>query len=326
MQPGYDAPTHTRSDSSYFFIFTSSFKLAQNLSIYFQLHGTATKHFQRKTNDNKMASSYHLPYRGLPQELLDMIFTYALCPNEGLTICSAGENGQGPGWGHSQPCHIQGLAAGLLRTNSKTYHDTKAILYSNKRITLATPSMAAFEFIVDLPLHIKSAVLLADMLPKSHHEGFAKNTQDMLYFLIKRTRLDDITIVFSGDTDYHNSFLTGWFVVCCLVRALRHGDSISKIRFVYQGNFESVGVHDFVGMEEEVEYLMLDWEDGQALRALRRERFGCSNEDELGRREANKRHSRAAWNKAGFTLERDVNRVGEAGTVLVIRRVGASTK
>ncbi|KAF2498544.1 hypothetical protein BU16DRAFT_536564 [Lophium mytilinum] len=151
-----------------------------------------------------MASSYHLPHRGLPQELLDKIYAYALRPNEGLTIRCKGENQP---YNSPQPeqdpneraqCYIQGLAAGLLRTNWKTYCDTKHMLYSNTCVTIATRSIDAIDFIVELPLQIRSVIIPAEITLMCSPRAWIDDLdtyEDWSYYLKKKMPSAEVTIV-----------------------------------------------------------------------------------------------------------------------------------
>lgn len=274
--------------------------------------------------------SFHLPHRGLPQELRDMIYKLALCPPEGIEI-------QGDfNWRPLEPITLRvkcvpHIASGLLRTNCQVHDSTLPVLYSGNVFTLDTSCSGALKFLRTLPeqslLLIKNLSLSNKIMDVNVDSNPMSATLELSKLLLANLRLENVTIAMPVESDLEDDTEYEWFpwtLHTALINAF-HTGRFHEVRLAYPATYaEDVSVYSFfqiqcigsVLLEGDQDVIdTMYWNSRhEAIRngGLRRDSHDAVYEFE-----------RDVWHRAGYTIERDSSRPGEKGTFLVVRRIPA---
>lgn len=280
--------------------------------------------------------SYHLPFRGLPQELQEEIYRHALCPSEGIRI----DRRHWP-VGLEFKC-TPSIASALLCTNHNVHEVAARILYGKNCLRRDRACFDALHFLRSLPperrLQIRNVSLQRRMMwaDNGHNRDYVDELADCL---IEEMRLQHITLVMPDDmtagTNGEDRGQYEWFMWTLhevLIKAFMNG-RFHEIRFAHPKIYaEDIHLHDFHNMECHIEHMLLhDYrEHMQALRDQSWKSFyafldhGTVVHNTLY---AVRRYGRNIWQRAGFAIERDSNYGAEKmeGTVLVLRRKATSS-
>lgn len=280
--------------------------------------------------------SFHLPYRGLSPKLRDMIFKRALCPPEGLTI--------EPIWPSEDDedlkfkC-VQPVASALLRTNRQVYDATFPLLYSGNVFSLHMTCEDALQLLQDLRRRYRRLIKNLNLpirLMSADDQGNRQHAEELSRFIIDKLRLETVTLRVPDDLHAGTHKSGGqydwfmWTLHVAFVQAFQEGH-FHEIRFAHPEPYaENLSVYEFHNKSYIEKTLLEKYSESLAERralyensALDAQRNGTICQDTL---DAVHEFERDLWHRAGYTIERDISRPGEKGTVLVVRRIAASLK
>lgn len=145
--------------------------------------------------------SFHLPHRGLSQELRDMIYKHALCPPDGLRI-QRGYIRSFKGSKESILKCVQPVASALLHTNRQVHDATLPLLYGGNVFSLDMTCPEALQLLQALPkkyqmlirkLSLPTLLMVADDLGNRYH------AEELSQFVIDNLRLEDVTLYVPDD-------------------------------------------------------------------------------------------------------------------------------
>ena len=112
------------------------------------LYGFSTPHAPFENSSDQSRASYHLPHHGLPQELRDIIYRYALCPPDGIAI-------------RNYECglkSVRSIASGLLGASRQVRAVTHSILHGEN--VFRFESLDSFQICTFLGAYLSSVVPL----------------------------------------------------------------------------------------------------------------------------------------------------------------------
>lgn len=283
--------------------------------------------------------SFHLPHRGLSQELRDMIYKHALCPPEGPRIVHSRslEDSRHPKCKKFK-C-VEPIGSALLRTNRQVYDATLPLLYGGNVFSLDMTCPDALQLLQALPkkyqvlirkLNLPTLLMMADDMGNRMH------AEELSRFVIDNLRLEDVTLSVPDDLEAGTKEDEGqyewfmWTMHKAFVEAFREGH-FHEIRFAHpEPCTENSSVHEFYNKGPIEDVLLEEYRKRLAERKdlywnsyYHAQRNGTICGDTL---DAVHEFECEVWRRAGYTLERDISRPGEKGTVLVVRRIPASLK
>ncbi|KAF2146312.1 uncharacterized protein K452DRAFT_305259 [Aplosporella prunicola CBS 121167] len=274
----------------------------------------------------KEETNYSRPYRGLPQELRDMIFKFALCPPEGVTIKEE-EKKEGEDSSLEKFRSTQSFPVTLLRTDSQTYDVAKKIFYGKNSFTMDMESKPAMSFFMMLPKGVRNQIRTLRFQNSVFGQQFYYNAvpDNLLgHFITEHMKAESVTAFIEHDC-YHEEINTDTrkcLPFACL-NAIAKGEHLKEVRLVYSRTYsEDISVYSgFLRIEVSGEQLLPPLiryrHEGLWYRHSR-----MSMEEKMAAVAANEKTYRKAWNDFGLSVERDPKRCwGEEGTVLVIRRL-----
>lgn len=286
--------------------------------------------------------SFHRPHRGLPQELRNMIYEWALCPPGGITIqrktCVETSSDEDEDLKIKKFRSIQPVAAGLLCTDRQVYGVTSPIFYNRNVFALDMSCLDALTYLQSLSkdgLSKIKALSLSRKFPKDDDGTTHLHAEKLCKVIVEDMRLTSLTLPVPDDfratidreigcMDQYDLFT--WTLHTALIEAFK-GGHFSEIRLAHPepcANY--VDVYSFGNVEFFlVDALMKDWKGvmNEAFNRYYRSRpaaylSGTVTEKAL---DAFNKYIHDTWARAGYCIERYGNRPGEDGTVLVIRRV-----
>ncbi|MCJ1367893.1 hypothetical protein MMC16_007029 [Acarospora aff. strigata] len=275
-----------------------------------------------------------MSFQSLSQELQDMIYEYALCPPEGLTI-------HPPPYTYERPLDdeklkykcIQLIAPALLRTSRQVYSVALPILYGRNVFSLQMSCCDALHFLSrTLPqqhqsqiknLHLPRTMMAAD---DRHNLAHAKSLGAFLVDHKNMRGLEDITLVVPDSGAQYEWFL--WPLYKALTKAFKEDGRLRCLRFTHQWMYtEDVRVYGIDANKNYIEDFVLEEEYRKLLDERRGRYLDCcynarrDGTDCLDTLDAVYADVEDVWHRAGFTIERDSCRPGEQDTVLVLRRL-----
>lgn len=289
--------------------------------------------------------SFHLPHRRLPQELRAIIYQYALCPPEGLTIQPSVDQEVLEKAPESRLRCQPAIASGLLCTNRQVYDATLPVLYKGNILAMKTRCWNALRLLQSLPkqtrllikcIHLPKELMAPDEIQNREY------TEQLCRFLIDDMRLETVSLAVPDDllrvkysSDYrHPSYPERfeWTLTMheIMIKAFHEGH-FHGLRFVhpkfYYENFDPLSGTRTTRIERKLmgeHQLSVDlrrdryWE---AYYAAQRNRTVCQDT-----RDALREFETDVRRRAGFIYEPEAHRLDGIVTVMVFRRIAPTLK